>query len=72
MAIAEEAVTPLIKQDFKSTTTTSSNNPPANTKAAFDMWKVFVFGAFLVRIFTYSVQMRENTDQKNTDTFHVE
>ena len=48
-------------------------------------WKVSVFGVFLVRIFPhldwileivrispYSVEMRENTDQKtlNTDTFH--
>ena len=37
------------------------------------MWKVPVFGVFLVRIFPYSVQMRENADQKtpNMDTFHA-
>ena len=35
MAVAEEAPTPLIKQDLKSTTATSSNIPPTNPKAAF-------------------------------------
>ena len=34
-------------------------------------WKVTVFGVFLVLIFPYLVQMRENTTKKtpNTDTF---
>ena len=38
MAAAEEAPTPLIKQDLKSTTATSSNIPPTNPKAAFALW----------------------------------
>ena len=33
-------------------------------------WKVSVFGAILVRIFPYSVQMWENTDQNNSEYAH--
>ena len=35
--------------------------------------KVSVFGIILARIFQYSVQMRENTNQNKpeTDTFHA-
>ena len=33
-------------------------------------WKVSVFGVFLVSISRYSVQMRENTDQKNSEYEH--
>ena len=33
-------------------------------------WKVSVFGVFLVRIFLHSDQMRENTDNKNSEYGH--
>ena len=33
-------------------------------------WKVSVLGAILVRIFSYSVRMRENTDQNNSEYGH--
>ena len=33
----------------------------------FSAWKVSVFGVILVRIFPYSVQMWENTDQNNSE-----
>ena len=43
----------------------ASKNVESNT-----VWKVSVFGVFLVRIFPYSVQMCENTDQKNSEYGH--
>ena len=30
-------------------------------------WKMSLFGVILVRVFPYSFQMRENTDQKNSE-----
>ena len=33
-------------------------------------WKVSVFGVILVRIFPYSVQMRKNVDQNNSEYGH--
>ena len=31
------------------------------------LWKVSIFGVFLVRILPYSVRMRKNEDQKNSE-----
>ena len=36
----------------------------------YTVWKVSVFGVFLVRIFPYSVRMLENTDQRNSEYEH--
>ena len=33
-------------------------------------WKVYVFAVILVRIFPYSVQMRKNVDQNNSEYGH--
>ena len=33
----------------------------------YTMSKVFVFGNILVQIFPYSLQMRENADQNNSE-----
>ena len=33
-------------------------------------WKKSVFGVILIRIFPYSVRMRENTDQNNYEYGH--
>ena len=34
------------------------------------VWKVSVFGVILVRIFPYSVRMRENPDHNNSEYGH--
>ena len=36
----------------------------------YTAWKMFIFGVVLVHIFPYSVWMRQNTDQKNSEYGH--
>ena len=57
----------IYKMDYE-TTKRMKSSEEVNTIA----WKVSIFGVFLVRHNSpFSVRMRENTDQKKTEIFHV-
>ena len=48
----------------------TSKGLPCSILVSNTVWKVSVFGVFLVRIFPYSVRMLENTDQNNSEYGH--